>query len=132
MPADPLSRLIKLAGMQSESMRLLVEADRLKQGGDPAIAQPAPSSLRLIAPLWHTALFLLALGGVNRRLDRSSAGTFNAHLARSILQARPLPWQLPQPEVGQCREWMGPDNRQRDGAVHLHRLSKLRSRAARA
>src|ERR1041384_3539400 len=41
MPTDPLSRLIKLAGMQSESMRLLVEADRLKQRGDPAIAQPA-------------------------------------------------------------------------------------------
>jgi CHAT domain-containing protein len=41
MPSDPFSRLIKLAGMQSESMRMLVEADRLKQRGDPAIAQPA-------------------------------------------------------------------------------------------
>src|SRR5512140_1566658 len=28
----------------------------------PAVAQPAPSSPKLIAPLWHTALFLLALG----------------------------------------------------------------------
>ncbi len=30
----------------------------------PAVAQPAPSSPNLIAPLWHTALFLLALGGL--------------------------------------------------------------------
>lgn len=30
----------------------------------PAVAQPAPSSPKLIAPLWHTALFLLALGGI--------------------------------------------------------------------
>ena len=30
----------------------------------PAIAQPAPSLPKLIAPLWHTALFLLTLGGI--------------------------------------------------------------------
>jgi hypothetical protein len=30
----------------------------------PVVAQPAPSSSKLIAPLWHTALFLLALIGV--------------------------------------------------------------------
>jgi membrane protease YdiL (CAAX protease family) len=30
----------------------------------PAIAQPAPSSPKLIAPLWHTGLFLLALCGL--------------------------------------------------------------------
>lgn len=30
----------------------------------PAAAQPTPSSPKLIAPLWHTALFLLALGGI--------------------------------------------------------------------
>jgi CHAT domain-containing protein len=39
--ADQFSRLMRLSGMQSESMRLLIEADRLKQLGDPAIAQPA-------------------------------------------------------------------------------------------
>lgn len=30
----------------------------------PAAAQPAPSSPQLIAPVWHTALFLLALGAL--------------------------------------------------------------------
>lgn len=30
----------------------------------PAAAQPTPSSPKLIAPLWHTALFLLALAGI--------------------------------------------------------------------
>ena len=30
----------------------------------PAVAQPPPSSPKLIAPLWHTALFLLAVGGI--------------------------------------------------------------------
>lgn len=30
----------------------------------PAIAQPTPASPKLIAPLWHTALFLLTLGGI--------------------------------------------------------------------
>jgi membrane protease YdiL (CAAX protease family) len=30
----------------------------------PAAAQPASSSPKLIAPLWHTALFLLTLGGI--------------------------------------------------------------------
>jgi uncharacterized protein len=30
----------------------------------PAVAQPAPSPLKSIAPLWHTALFLLVLGGI--------------------------------------------------------------------
>jgi membrane protease YdiL (CAAX protease family) len=30
----------------------------------PAVAQPAPSPPRLIAPLWHTLLFLLALAGL--------------------------------------------------------------------
>jgi membrane protease YdiL (CAAX protease family) len=30
----------------------------------PAVAQPAPSIPKLIAPLWHIALFLLALGAV--------------------------------------------------------------------
>jgi membrane protease YdiL (CAAX protease family) len=30
----------------------------------PAVAQPTPSSPQLIAPLWHTGLFLLALGAL--------------------------------------------------------------------
>jgi membrane protease YdiL (CAAX protease family) len=30
----------------------------------PAVAQPAPVSSKPIAPIWHTALFLLALGGL--------------------------------------------------------------------
>lgn len=30
----------------------------------PAVPRPAPSDPKLIAPLWHTALFLLALGGL--------------------------------------------------------------------
>lgn len=30
----------------------------------PVAAQPVSSSPRLIAPLWHTALFLLVLGGI--------------------------------------------------------------------
>jgi membrane protease YdiL (CAAX protease family) len=61
----------------------------------PALAQPAPSSPNLIAPLWHTALFLLALGGLAVwGAHRHGLPAFGATRATSYLVTIASEWLL--------------------------------------
>lgn len=61
----------------------------------PAIAQPAPSSSKPIAPLWHTALFLVAVGGLAAwGAHRQGLPTFGASRATSYLITTGWEWLL--------------------------------------
>lgn len=61
----------------------------------PAVAQPAPSSPKLIAPLWHTALFLLALGGLGAwSAYRQGLAAFGSSRAVSYLFTIAWEWLL--------------------------------------
>jgi len=61
----------------------------------PAIAQPAPSSPKLIAPLWHTALFLFAVGGIAAwGAHRQGLPAFGAPRAASYLITIGWEWLL--------------------------------------
>jgi hypothetical protein len=61
----------------------------------PALAQPAPLSPNLIAPLWHTALFLLALGGLAVwGAHRHGLPAFGATRATSYLVTIASEWLL--------------------------------------
>ena len=61
----------------------------------PAVAQPAPSSPNLIAPLWHTALFLSALGGLATwGAHRQGLPAFGASRATSYLVTIANEWLL--------------------------------------
>jgi membrane protease YdiL (CAAX protease family) len=61
----------------------------------PAVAQPTPSSPNLIAPLWHTALFLLALGGLATwGAHRQGLPAFGASRATSYLVTIVNEWLL--------------------------------------
>src|SRR5215470_4652816 len=59
------------------------------------IAQPAPSSARPIAPLWHTALFLLALGGLaGLSAYRHGLPSFGESRTKSYLITIAFEWLL--------------------------------------
>lgn len=61
----------------------------------PAAAHPAPSSPKLIAPLWHTALFLLALGGIAAwGAHRQGLPSFGSSRAVSYLFTIAWEWLL--------------------------------------
>jgi hypothetical protein len=61
----------------------------------PAVAQPAPSDSKLIAPLWHTALFLLALGGLAAwAAYRQGLAAFGSSRAVSYLFTIAWEWLL--------------------------------------
>jgi membrane protease YdiL (CAAX protease family) len=60
-----------------------------------AAAQPSPSSPRLIAPLWHTALFLLAVGGIAAwSAYRHGLAAFGSSRAVSYLLTIAWEWLL--------------------------------------
>lgn len=61
----------------------------------PAAAQPASSSPKLIAPLWHTGLFLLALGGLAAwAAYRQGLAAFGSSRAVSYLFTIAWEWLL--------------------------------------
>src|SRR5947209_1406688 len=61
----------------------------------PAVAQPAPSSSKLIAPIWHTGLFLLSIVGITVwSAYRHGLPSFGGSRANSYLIAIISEWLL--------------------------------------